>query len=156
MQLHACRFRLGRKKHTEFVLQFSIFNFLTVFDIKITKSPRIPNLKRKVDISSNLNGLFHQFKLELFIDVIFMKNTEMWNKYPRENDLLKCIVVTHGCTGQTSILKVGAGGTTYILPPKCIFSIVISKVCPQFLLQYASSIFVSTRSYAKRITTCIH
>jgi hypothetical protein len=25
MQLHACRFRLGRKKHTEFVLQFSIF-----------------------------------------------------------------------------------------------------------------------------------
>jgi hypothetical protein len=26
-------------------------------------------------------------------------------------------VVTHGCTGQTSILKVGVGGTTYILPP---------------------------------------
>jgi hypothetical protein len=36
-----------------------------------------------------------------------MENTEMWNKCPRENDLLKCIVVTHGCTGQTSILKVG-------------------------------------------------
>ena len=46
------------KNHTEFVLQCSIFNFLTVFDIKITKSPRIPNLKRKVDISSNFNGLF--------------------------------------------------------------------------------------------------
>jgi hypothetical protein len=60
-----------------------------------------------------------------------MENTEMWNKYPRENDLLKCIVVTHGCTGQTSILKVGAGGTTYILPPKRIFSIVISKVLGQ-------------------------
>ena len=96
-----------RKKTTEFVLQYSIFNFLTVFDIKITKSPRIPNLKWKVDISSNFNGLFHQLKLELFIDVIFMENTEMWNKCSRENDLLKCIVVAHGCMGQTSILKVG-------------------------------------------------
>ena len=85
MQLHACRFRLGRKKHTEFVLQCSIFNFLTVFGIKITKSPRIP--KWKVDISSNFNGIFHQFKLELFIDVLFMENTEMRNKCPRENDL---------------------------------------------------------------------
>ena len=71
-----------KKKHTEFVLQYSVFNFLTVFDIKMTKSPRIPNLKRKVDISSNFNGLFHQFKLELFIDIIFMENTEMWNKCP--------------------------------------------------------------------------
>ena len=70
------------KKPTEFMLQCSIFNFLTVFDIKITKSQRIPNLKRKVDISSNFNGLFHQFKLELFIDIIFMENTEMWNKCP--------------------------------------------------------------------------
>ena len=47
-----------KKTHTEFVLQCSIFNFLTVFDIKITKSPRIPNLKQKIDISSNFNGLF--------------------------------------------------------------------------------------------------
>ena len=46
-----------------------------------------------------------------------MENTEMWNKCPRENDLLKWIVVTHGCTGQTSILKVGGGGTRYNLPP---------------------------------------
>ena len=53
------------------------FNFLTVFDIKITKGPRIPNLKQKVDISSNFNGLFHGFKLELFIDVIFMQNNQM-------------------------------------------------------------------------------
>ena len=52
MQLHACRFRLTKKKNTEFVLQCSIFNFLTVFDIKITKSSRNLNLKRKVDISS--------------------------------------------------------------------------------------------------------
>jgi hypothetical protein len=40
MQLHACRFRLATKKNnnTEFVLQCSIFNFLTrVFGIKITK-----------------------------------------------------------------------------------------------------------------------
>ena len=38
MQLHACKFRLTKKKtHTEFVLQCSIFNFLTVFGIKITK-----------------------------------------------------------------------------------------------------------------------
>ena len=116
--------------YTEFVLQCSIFNFLTVFDIKIIKSPRNLNLKRKVDISSNFNGLFHQFKLKL-LDVIFMENTEMWNKCPRENDLLNCIVVTHGCTGQTSILKVGGGGTTYFTS-KCrgqqrMFSIVISK-----------------------------
>ena len=46
-----------KKNHTEFLLQCSIFNFLTVFDIKITKSPTIPNIKRKVDISSNFNGL---------------------------------------------------------------------------------------------------
>ena len=43
-----------KKTHTEFVLQCSIFNFLTVFGIKITKSSRIP--KRKVNISSNLTG----------------------------------------------------------------------------------------------------
>ena len=65
-----------------------------------------------------------------------MENTEMWNKCPRENDLLKCIVVTHGCTGQTSILKVGGGGTTYILTSNIgdnnvFFSIVISKVWGQ-------------------------
>jgi hypothetical protein len=30
---------------------------LTVFGIKITRSSRIP--KRKVDISSNFNGIFH-------------------------------------------------------------------------------------------------
>jgi hypothetical protein len=55
MQLHACRFRLTKKKHThtEFVLQFSIFNFLTVFGIKITKSPIIP--ERKADISSKFD-----------------------------------------------------------------------------------------------------
>ena len=61
-----------------------------------------------------------------------MENTEMWNKCSRENDLLKCIVVAHVCTGQTSILKVGGGGTTYILPPNIgdnnvFFPIVISK-----------------------------
>ena len=49
-----------------------------------------------------------------------------------EKDLLKCIVVTHECTGQTSILKVGGGDTTYILPPNIgdnnvFFPIVISK-----------------------------
>jgi hypothetical protein len=38
-----------------------------------------------------------------------MEYTEMWNKCSRENDLLKCIVVTPGCTGHTSILKVGRG-----------------------------------------------
>jgi hypothetical protein len=59
MQLNACIFRLTKKNHTEFVLQCSIINLLIVFDIKITKSPRIPNLKRKVDISSNFNGRFH-------------------------------------------------------------------------------------------------
>jgi hypothetical protein len=43
MQLHACRFRLTKKNtHTEFMLRCSIFNFLTVFGIKITKSPRTP------------------------------------------------------------------------------------------------------------------
>ena len=55
----------------------------------------------------------------------------MWNKCPRENDLLNCIVVTHGCTGQTSILKVGGGGTTYFTSKgrgqQRMFSIVISK-----------------------------
>ena len=40
---------------------------MTVFGIKITKGARIP--KRKIDISSNLNGIFNSFKLELFIDV---------------------------------------------------------------------------------------
>ena len=53
-----------------------------------------------------------------------------------EKILLKCIVVIPGCTGQTSILKVGGGGTTYILPPNMggnnvFFSIVISKVWGQ-------------------------
>ena len=57
MQLHACRFRLAKKEHTKSVLQCSIFNFLTVFGIKITKSSRIP--KWKVDISSNYNGIVH-------------------------------------------------------------------------------------------------
>ena len=43
MQLHACRFRLAEgKKPTDFVLQCLIFNLLTVFGIKITKSPRTP------------------------------------------------------------------------------------------------------------------
>ena len=60
----------------------------------------------------------------------------MWNKCPRENDLLKCIVVTHVCMGQTTILKVGEGGTTYILPLNIgeynvFFSIVISKAWGQ-------------------------
>ena len=85
--------------------------------------------------------------LELFIDVIFMENTEMWNKCPRENDLLKCIMVTHGCTGQTSILKVGGGGTTYIVPPNIennnvFFPLLSQKLggkCPQFLLHYRNS-----------------
>jgi hypothetical protein len=36
-------------------IRATLFNFLTVFDIKITKSPRIPNLKRKVGISSIFN-----------------------------------------------------------------------------------------------------
>ena len=102
MQLHACRFRLTKKTkptlNSCYNVQFSIsWQYLSS---KLQKSLRIPNLKRKVDISSN------------FIEVVFM-----WNKCPRENDLLKCIVVTHGCTGQTSILKVGGEGTTYILPP---------------------------------------
>ena len=137
MQLHACRFRLTKKKtHTEFVLQCSIFNFLTVFDIKITKSPRIPNLKRKVDISSNFNGLF---KWELFIDVIFMENSEMWNKCPPENDILKCIVLTHGCTGQTSILKVGGGGTTYFWPPNIGYNNVLFPLLSQKLGSSVSS-----------------
>ena len=52
----------GQKKtHTEFVLQCVIFNFLIVFGIKIIKSPRTP--KRKVDISSTFNGIFHQLEL---------------------------------------------------------------------------------------------
>ena len=94
-----------------------------------------------------------------------MENTEMWNKCPRENDLLKCIVVTHGCTGQTSILKVGEGGTTYILPPNIrdnnlFFPLLSQKLGSNHPISCCigipSSIFVSTRSYVERISTCIH
>jgi len=36
-----------RQKHTEFVLKCKIFNFLTVFGIKIIKSPITPKQKVK-------------------------------------------------------------------------------------------------------------
>jgi hypothetical protein len=38
-------------------------------------------------VKFQVNGIFHKFKLELFIEVIFMETTEMWNKCPRKNDL---------------------------------------------------------------------
>jgi hypothetical protein len=71
----------------------------------------------------------------------------MWNKCSRENDLLKCIVVTHGCAGQTSILKVVGGGTTFILPPNIgdnnvFFPLLSQKLGgnrPQFLLHRNST-----------------
>ena len=108
----------------------------------------------KFKVESWYTFLYHQiltgWSISLswnYLDIIFMENTEMWNKCPRENDLLKCIVVTHGCTGQTSILKVGGESTTYILPPNIgdnnVFLPLLSQKLegnrPQFLLHRNST-----------------
>jgi hypothetical protein len=60
----------------------------------------------------------------------------MWNKCSRENDLLKCIVVTHGCAGQTEYFESGGRGHNIYFTSKYrgqqrIFSIVISKAWGQ-------------------------
>ena len=62
-----------------------------------------------------------------------MENTEMCNKLLRENDLLKCFVVTHGCTGRTRILKVGDNiyFTSKYRGQQRILCIVISKAWGQ-------------------------
>jgi hypothetical protein len=80
-----------------------------------------------------INNTIRKFEVNLPSDILFPFNSTMQEC---EKILLKCIVVTPRCMGQMSILKVGGGDTTYILPPKIggnnvFFSIVISKVWGQ-------------------------
>ena len=74
-----------RKTHTHWI-RATIFNFQFLDSIwhQNYKKPKNSKAEYSRYISSNFNGMFYWFILALFIDVIFMANTEMWNKSTRK------------------------------------------------------------------------